>query len=75
MLTVRLPDELEREIHRLATEEQTTKTQIIRRALEHYLESQRNQRSAYELGESLFGKYGSGESIRSVTYRDWCRNC
>ena len=73
MLTVRLPEELEHEIDRLATEEKTTKTQIIRRALERYLETQRNRRSAYELGESLFGKYGSGESDRSTTYKQRIR--
>lgn len=73
MLTVRLPEEIEQEVSRLAHEEQTTKTQIVRHALERYLESQRNQRSAYELGESLFGKHGSGESDRSATYKQRIR--
>lgn len=68
MLTVRLPDHLERELERLAAEERTTKTQIVRRALERYLEAQRDQRSSFELGEALFGRYGSGESTRSTTY-------
>jgi len=69
VLTVRLPDHLERELERLAAEERTTKTQIVRRALERYLEAQRDQRSSFELGEALFGRYGSGESTRSTTYK------
>jgi len=69
MLTVRLPDHLERELERLAAEERTTKTQIVRRALERYLEAQRGERSSFELGAALFGRYGSGESTRSTTYK------
>jgi predicted transcriptional regulator len=69
VLTVRLPDHLERELERLAAEERTTKTQIVRRALERYLEAQRDQRSSFELGKALFGRYGSGESTRSTTYK------
>jgi len=68
VLTVRLPDHLERALARLAAEEQTTKTQIVRRALERYLKSQRDQRSSFELGEAFFGRCGSGESTRSTTY-------
>jgi predicted nucleic acid-binding protein len=37
VLTVRLPEGLERELDRLAREERTTKTQIVRRALERRL--------------------------------------
>lgn len=69
MLTVRLPDHLERELERLAAEERTTKTQIVRRALERYVAAQRDERSSFELGEGFFGRYGSGESTRSATYK------
>ena len=69
MLTVRLPDRLERELERLAAEERTTKTQIVRRALERYVEAHRDQQSSFELGEALFGRHGSGESTRSTSYK------
>ncbi len=75
MLTVRLPDHLERELDRLAAEERTTKAQIVRRALERYVEAQRDQRSSFELGEALFGRYGSGERTLSTTYKGRIRAC
>ena len=69
MLTVRLPEDLEQEVNRIASAEQRTKTQIIREALTQYVESHRNQRSAYELGKDLFGTYGSGDTERSSGYK------
>ncbi|MFO7590048.1 MAG: ribbon-helix-helix protein, CopG family [Acidimicrobiia bacterium] len=73
MLTVRLPDHLERELVRLAAEEGTTKTQIVRRALERYMAARREQRSSFELGEELFGRYGSGERTLSTSYKERVR--
>lgn len=73
MLTVRLPDHLERELVRLAAEEGTTKTQIVRRALERYMAAHREQRSSFELGEELFGRYGSGERTLSTSYKERVR--
>ena len=69
MLTVRLPQELEQEIDRLATEERTTKTQIVRDALEQYLQVRQTHPSSYETGVSLFGRYSSGRSDGSTTYK------
>ncbi len=73
MLTVRLPDHLERELDRLAAEEGTTKTQIVRRALERYMAAHREQRTSFELGEAFFGRYGSGERTLSATYKERIR--
>ena len=75
MLTVRLSDHLERELDRLAAEERTTKTQIVRRALERYVAAHREQRSSFELGEALFGRFGSGERTLSTTYEGRVRAC
>jgi predicted DNA-binding protein len=69
VLTVRLPDDLERELERLAAEGGTTKTQIVRTALERYVTAQREQRSSFELGEELFGRYGSGDRTLSTSYK------
>ena len=69
MLTVRLPEDLEQEVNRIASAEQRTKTQIIHEALTQYVETHRNQRSAYELGKDLFGNYGSGDSGPSADYK------
>ena len=69
MLTVRLPEDLEQEVNRIASTEHRTKTQIIHEALTQYVESRRNQRSAYELGEDLFGNHGSGDAEHSSGYK------
>lgn len=72
MLTVRLPEDLERALERLAEVEGTTKTRIVRQALERYLQG-REERSAFELGEDLFGRYGSGDGTRSTRVREGVR--
>ncbi|MDF1522516.1 MAG: ribbon-helix-helix protein, CopG family [Trueperaceae bacterium] len=69
MLTVRLAEGLERELDRLAAEERTTKTQIVRRALERYVSVHREQPSAFELGEARFGRFGSGDGTLASTYK------
>lgn len=69
MITVRLPEDLEREVTRLASTENRTKTDIVRDALTRYLEHHQPQSSPYALGKDLFGTYGSGEKDRSRTYK------
>ena len=55
MLTVRLPDNLEAEISRLAATEHRTKSEIIKAALRNYVASHARRDSSYEFGE--FGEY------------------
>ena len=69
MLTVRLPQALEDRLKQAAAAEKRTKTQVIRAALEVYLQAQRNRRSASELGDDLFGRHGSGNGNLSTTYK------
>jgi len=69
MLTVRLPNQLETEIDKLAAVEKRTKSDIIKEALQEYIESRRKELSSYKLGQDLFGKVSSGEPGRSETYK------
>jgi hypothetical protein len=69
MLTVRLPQALEDRLKQTAAAEKRTKTQVIRAALEAYLQAQRGQSSAFELGQDLFGRHGSGNGNLSTTYK------
>ena len=69
MLTVRLPDDLEAEVDRLAATEHRTKSEIIKDALRNYVASHAQRHSSYELGEDLFGIGESGVSDRSATYK------
>jgi hypothetical protein len=70
MLSVRLPGELERKVKQLATAEGRTKTEIIRTALEVYVKSMDQAASPYEIGKSLFGRYGSGRGDLSISYKN-----
>jgi Arc/MetJ-type ribon-helix-helix transcriptional regulator len=69
MMTVRLPEEIEREVARIASTENRTKTDVVREALAEYIGHRAARKSAYELGADLFGVYGSGEESRSQTYK------
>ncbi len=69
MLTVRLPNELETEIDRIASAERKTRSDIVKEALREYIASHRDRGSSYELGQDLFGVASSGESDRSATYK------
>jgi predicted DNA-binding protein len=71
-LTVRLESELDRRLRERCQAEGKTKSEIVSTALRRYLDEARP--SAYDLGESLFGRYGSrdGEAAdhRKSVFRD-----
>ncbi len=68
-LTVKLEPALEALIAARSRAEGSTKSAIVQEALRAYLE--RNSKSAYQLGQEVFGKRGSGTrdlSARRHTY-------
>ena len=69
MLSVRLPQELEKKVRRIAASERLTTTEIVRTALEAYVGSKDKVRSSYDLGKDLFGRHGSGRGDLSVNYK------
>ncbi len=73
MVTIRLPDEMEAQLEVLTNLDNTTKTEVIRTALSEYIEKHLLEKSSYELGKDLFGKYSSDESDRSVSYKERIR--
>jgi len=68
MTTVRLNDEIDIKLSALIELEKTTKSEIIKKAIAEYYESHYQNKTPYELGESLFGKYGAEEDL-SKTYK------
>lgn len=50
-------------------QKKTTKSDIIKKALNSYLESYFKTSSPYDLGKDLFGNYGSGQSNLSTDYK------
>ncbi|SKA03879.1 ribbon-helix-helix domain-containing protein [Selenihalanaerobacter shriftii] len=69
MISVRLSKELEEKINLLSQQEDITKSDIVKEALEMYMEKQEQQTKPYDLGEEFFGKYGSGQGDLSTTYK------
>lgn len=69
MISLRLTKELEDKLEYLSKEEQTTKSDLIREAIEKYIIEHENIRKPYELGQDLFGKKGSGKTDLSLTYK------
>lgn len=69
MTSIRLPTDIEQKLDALARTKHKTRSELIRDALEAYLEQETSQKDSYELGVPYFGKSGSDETSRSVTYR------
>ncbi len=66
MTTVRLPSELERKLNDWAQAEGTTKSELIKRALELWFEQAAGERDSFELGRDYFGTHGSGDGRLSA---------
>ncbi len=69
MISVRLPKDLESKIDKLSKQGNTTKSNIIKEALEKYINEEENKSNPYLLGKDLFGRYGSGKGDLSKTYK------
>ncbi len=67
MISLRLPLELEQELTTIARLEATTKTHIVRQAIVEFVDKLKKQRgkSAYSLGEDLFGVYDGDVDLSS----------
>jgi len=70
MTTVRLNKELEDQVEAIAETEQITKSDVIKEALVHYCNTYYSDKTPYELGENLFGQYGSGRKDGSTNYKN-----
>lgn len=72
MISIRLPKNLEEDLNALAKSEHTTKTEIVKNALNFYIDSLalKKTQTPYDLGKDLFGKYTSEEGNLSTTYKE-----
>ena len=72
MVSVRLDQNLEKQLEQYALELHVPKSKLIKDSLIHYFEilsKQKHRKTPYESGSDLFGKYSSGEKDLSVTYK------
>jgi len=70
MISLRLTQELEQKINKLSKAEKTSKSDIIKRALDFYFKDYQKKQNPYELGKDLFGKYGSANGNLSKDYKN-----
>jgi predicted DNA-binding protein len=67
--TARLPVNTRNKLLALARIKNKTKSEIIIQSLEMYYDREEGEMDSFSLGENVFGKYGSGDGDRSVTYK------
>ena len=68
--TARLPPDTRIKLLTLSRIKGKTKSDIIKESLEMYYTQEENEIDSFSVGESFFGKYGSGENDRATTYRE-----
>lgn len=69
MISLRLSNDLDEKLNQIAKNEKISKSEIVKRALVLYFEDYQKTHSPYDLGEDLFGKYGSGNGTLSQNYK------
>ncbi len=69
MVTIRLPEDEEARLKIISTAENTSKSEIVKRALRSYFNGYFKKSTPYDLGKDLFGKYGSGSGNLSHDYK------
>ncbi len=72
MVSIRLDESMENQLDFIAQQKHISKSKVIKDALVYYfdmLKNEQNEKSAYELGSELFGKYSSGRDDLSTTYK------
>ena len=67
--TARLPVDVRSKLLALSRFKGKSKSDIIIESLEMYYQHEENDIDSFTLGESCFGKYGSGENDRATSYR------
>jgi predicted DNA-binding protein len=60
-ISIRLDDDLEKELDLLSRQTGLSKGRIIKESLRQYLKTCSPPKTPYELGEDLFGRYSSGK--------------
>lgn len=69
MRSVRLPEDIDKELESLANQKKVSRSDIIKEALVEYMAKEKKYNKPFEIGTRYFGKHGSGEHDRSATYK------
>jgi RHH-type rel operon transcriptional repressor/antitoxin RelB len=74
MISLRLPEELEKKLIEVAKIENKSKSEVIKESLVYYINNVAKQPSAYELGEKYFGLYKSGIADKSINHQKYIKD-
>jgi len=74
MLSIRLPEDIEAKIEQIADNENLSKTEVVKSAIELYIQKYKETANPFELGKDLFGKHGSGKGNLSKDYKNILRD-
>ncbi len=69
MLNVRIDKEMEKSLSELSRSHSISKSEIVKKALQDYLNKQQTTQSAYDLGKDLFGVASGGSPQGSKQYK------
>ena len=69
MISLRLPEDIEIKLNEISQIEKTSKSSIIKKALDRYIKDFEKKTTPYNLGKDLFGKYGNGDKNSSKNYK------
>jgi metal-responsive CopG/Arc/MetJ family transcriptional regulator len=69
MISVRLPEEMERKINAISKRDKITKSELIKKALQDYISKIENYKSSYEIGNEFFGLHSIEDTELSTTYK------
>ncbi|WP_020402379.1 CopG family ribbon-helix-helix protein [Gracilimonas tropica] len=69
MRSIRLSEEMEKDLEAIAAQKKTSRSNIVKEALVEYMAKEKKYNQPFEIGKRYFGKYGSGETDRSKTYK------
>ena len=70
MTTARLPPDTRNKLLVLSKIKGKTKSDIIKESLDMYYEHEEKEIDSFTVGEAYFGRYSSGESDRSTSYKE-----
>jgi hypothetical protein len=70
MTTIRLSSDIEEKLDAASKAHNKPKSDFVREALAQYFTHNEAEKSAWEVGEPYFGKYGSGDGNLSVDYKN-----
>ncbi|MDR9419163.1 CopG family ribbon-helix-helix protein [Gracilimonas sp.] len=69
MRSIRLSEEIEKDLEAIADQKKTSRSNIVKEALVEYMAKEKKYNQPFELGERYFGKFGSGETDCSTSYK------